>query len=280
MLDNFISDNGFPLMSSTYLAYASLCKKISSDKYKVLISGNGADEIFSGYYAHHMSYLLSIEKERHFKKKYQEWEENTKPFIRMDILKNLKKFKKMSKEKNSTFYENKEYLKFFRKKTNLEEAKSQRHSSDDFINYLNKDLFEDSIPAQLHSIDSISMYYSIEARAPFLSKKLFDLRNKVNKNLLIQKGLAKYILRNAFKKEVPESIINEKEKIGFYVPLNETVNFKNLKITNLILNNPITKKYLNRGLIKNKIYKKNLTHQEEKFIFAILNIALFLRKYK
>jgi asparagine synthase (glutamine-hydrolysing) len=124
------------------------------------------------------------------------------------------------------------------------------------------------------------MYYSIEARAPFLSKKLFDLRNKVNKNLLIQKGLAKYILRNAFKKEVPESIINEKEKIGFYVPLNETVNFKNLKITNLILNNPITKKYLNRGLIKSKIYKKNLTHQEEKFIFTILNIALFLRKYK
>ena len=280
MLDNFISDNGFPLMSSTYLAYASLCKKISSDKYKVLISGNGADEIFSGYYAHHMSYLLSIEKERHFNKKYQEWEKNTKPFIRMDILKNLKKFKKMSKEKNSTYYENKEYLKFFRKKTNLEEPKSQRHSSDDFINYLNKDLFEDSIPAQLHSIDSISMYYSIEARAPFLSKKLFDLRNRVNKNLLIQKGLAKYILRNAFKKEVPESIINEKEKIGFYVPLNETVNFKNLKITNLILNNPITKKYLNRGLIKSKIYKKNLTHQEEKFIFTILNIALFLRKYK
>ena len=104
MLNNFISDNGFPLMSSTYLAYGSLCKKIAIDRYKVLISGNGADEIFSGYYAHHMSYLLSIEKEKYFKKKYCEWEQNTKPFIRMEILKNFEEFKKMSKEKNPTFH--------------------------------------------------------------------------------------------------------------------------------------------------------------------------------
>ncbi len=280
MLNNYIADNGFPLMSSTYLAYGSLCKKISSDKYKVLISGNGADEIFSGYYAHHMSYLLSIEKESYFKKKHHEWEKNTKPFIRMEILKNFKKFKKMSKEKNPTFHENKEYLKFFIKKNNLKEYKSQRYSNDDFINHLDKDLFEDSVPAQMHSIDNISMYYSIEARAPFLSKKLFDLRNRVNKNLLIQKGIAKYILRNAFKKEVPDSIINEKEKIGFYSPLSETINLKNLKITNLILNNRITKKYLNRDLIKNKIYNNNLSHQDEKFIFSLLNIALFLKKNK
>ena len=227
-----------------------------------------------------LKHSVSIEKEQYFKKKYQEWEENTKPFIRMNILKNFKEFKKMSKEKNSTFHESKEYLKFFRKKINLEKQKRQYRSGDDFINYLNKDLFEDSIPAQLHSIDSISMYYSIEARAPFLSKKIFDLRNRINKNLLIQKGIAKYILRNAFKKEVPESIINQKEKIGFYLSLNETLNFKNLKITNLILNNSITKKYLNRSLIKNKIHINNLNHQEEKFIFGILNIALFLKKYK
>ncbi len=280
MLNNFISDNGFPLMSSTYLAYGSLCKKIAIDRYKVLISGNGADEIFSGYYAHHMSYLLSIEKEDYFKKKYCEWEQNTKPFIRMEILKNFEEFKKMSKKKNPTFHENQEYLKFFKNKKNLKERKGQRYSKDNFINHLNKDLFEDSIPPQVHSIDNISMYYSIEARAPFLSKNLFDLRNKINKNLLIQKGVAKYILRNAFKKEVPESIINEKEKIGFYLPLSETINFKNFKITNLILNNRITKKYLNRGLIKSKIFNNNLTHQDEKFIFSLLNIALFIKKYQ
>mgnify|MGYP001169330086 CR=1 FL=1 len=280
MLDNFIGDSGFPLMSSTYLAYGSLCKKINKDKYKVLVSGNGGDEIFSGYYAHHMSYLLSIEKKNNFKKKYLEWEKNTKPFIRMSILKNFKEYKKMAKGKNPTFHESSEYLKFFKTKIISKNLKNKRYSHDHFINHLDKDLFEDSIPAQVHSIDNISMYYSIESRAPFLSKNLFDLRNKTNKNLLIRNGFSKYILRNAFKNEIPNSIIYEKEKIGFYSPLNETINLKNKNIINLILNNPVTKKYLNKDLIKNKIESKNLSHQDEKFIFGILNIALFIKKYK
>tara|TARA_B110000971_G_scaffold96370_1_gene99105 strand:- start:10575 stop:12419 length:1845 start_codon:yes stop_codon:yes gene_type:complete len=279
MLDSFIGDSGFPLMSSTYLAYGSLCKKISRDKYKVLVSGNGADEIFSGYYAHHMSYLLSIEKKSYFKEKYLEWEKNTKPFIRTNILKNFKEYKKMTKDKKSGFHESLEYLKFFKKEIKFKNFKNKIYSHDHFINHLNKDLFEDSVPAQVHSIDNISMYYSIESRAPYLSRNLFDLRNKTNKNFLIKNGISKYILRNAFKKEIPNSIIHDKEKIGFYSPLNETINLKNKKIVNLILNNSITKKYLNKDLIKSKINDNDLSHQDEKFIFGILNIALFLKRY-
>jgi len=279
MLENFIDDFGFPLMSSTYLAYGNLCKKISEENFKVLISGNGGDEIFSGYYAHHMSYLLSIEKKPYFKKKYNEWEKNTKPFIRMDILKDLKKFKKILKSKNPTFHENEDYEKYFKKKLNIKNIKNKTYSDDYFINHLNKDLFEDSIPAQLHSIDNISMYYSIESRAPYLSRNFFDLRNKINKNLLINKGMAKYVLRDAFKNDLPKKIIYEKEKIGFYSALNETINLKNSKIIKLILNNHITKKYLDRNLIKSKIYKNDLNHQDEKFIFGILNVALFLQKF-
>ena len=185
----------------------------------------------------------------------------------------------MAKGKNPTFHESSEYLKFFKKEIRSKNLKNKNYSQDQFINHLDRDLFEDSIPAQLHSIDNISMYYSIESRAPYLSKNLFDLRNETNKNLLIQNGISKYILRNAFKKEIPNSIMYEKEKIGFYSPLNETINLKNKKITNLILNNSITKKYLNKDLIKSKIDNNNLSHQDEKFIFGILNIALFLKKY-
>lgn len=279
MLKNFISNFGFPLMSSTYLAYGSLCKEISKDKFKVIISGNGGDEIFSGYYAHHMSYLLSIENTNYFKKKYNEWEKNTKPFIRSKILKDFDEYKKLLKSSNPTFHENKEYEKYFTNKFSIKNYKRFHYSKDFFLNHLNKDLFEDSIPAQVHSIDNISMFFSIESRAPFLSKNLFDLRNKINKNLLIKDGKAKYVLRNAFKNELPKTIINDKEKIGFYSTLNETLNLKNKEVLNLILNNTITKKYLNRNLIKKKIFQNKLNHQDEKFIFSILNVAIFLKKF-
>ena len=279
MLKNFISNFGFPIVSSTYLAYGSLCSQISKDKYQVIISGNGGDEIFSGYYAHHMSYLLSIESKSNFKKKYAQWKQNTKPFIRSNILKNFDEYKKLLKSKDPTFHENQEYEKFFLNKVKSNKSKKLKFSKDYFINHLNKDLFEDSIPAQVHSIDNISMYFSIESRAPYLSKNLFDLRNKFNKNLLIRYGIAKYVLRDAFKNEVPKKIINEREKIGFYSTLNETLNLKNKKVLKLILDNPVTKKYLKRNLIQEKILNNDLNHQDEKFIFSILNIAILLKKF-
>ncbi len=280
MLDAFINETGFPLMSSTYLAFGNLCKKIKKDNFKVLISGNGGDEIFSGYYAHHMSYLVSIEKNKDFNLKYKEWFDNTEPFIRNPILKNLMEYKKITKGKFPTQYEKNDYNKFFKKNPKIKKLENKIYSKDKFINNLDKDLFEDSIPAQLHSIDNISMYYSIESRAPFLSKNLFDFRNTLKKNFLIRDGIAKFILRDAFKKEIPSKIINNKEKTGFYLPLDETLNFKSKKIQNLILNNSVTKKYLKRNTIKQKINYETLSHQDEKFLFALLNISLFLKHYK
>lgn len=263
-------------MSSTYLAYAELCKTIKKQNYKVLISGNGGDELFSGYYSHHMSYLVSTEKEKFFNKYIKDWEINTRPYIRLDVLKNFKKFKN---NLNPTLYETKYYSKFFKEKK-FENLKKQNYEKDFFLNHLNKDLFADSLPAQLHSIDNISMYYSIEARAPFLFQNLFDFRNKFKKSFLIRNGIAKYLLRNSFKNNLPKSVIFEKEKIGFYSTLNETINLKSKKIRNLILNCSITKKYLNKNLIKSIIDNRNLNHQEEKFIFSLINIAIFSKKYR
>ena len=41
-----------------------LQEQISNDGYKVSISGTAADEIYSGYYDHHLYYLHSLEKNK------------------------------------------------------------------------------------------------------------------------------------------------------------------------------------------------------------------------
>ena len=35
-------------------------QSISRNKIKVIISGNGSDEIFSGYYDHHLAYISDL----------------------------------------------------------------------------------------------------------------------------------------------------------------------------------------------------------------------------
>ena len=98
-----------------------------------------------------MSYLLSIESKSYFKKKYKEWEKNTKPYIRTSILKNLNEYKQLYKSPNPTFHENKDYEKYFTKKFQSNNLINQNYSKDHFINHLNKDCLV--IPAQVHSID-------------------------------------------------------------------------------------------------------------------------------
>ena len=98
IVDNIIKESGFPLLSTTSLAINKICQKVKKDGYKVIISGNGADEIFSGYYAHHISYLISIKKSKIYQKNYNDWANNTKPKIRTSILKDIETYEKNLKK--------------------------------------------------------------------------------------------------------------------------------------------------------------------------------------
>ena len=62
------------------------------------------------------------------------------------------------------------------------------------------------------------MKYSIEARSPFLNKKLFEYVNSFHRNELINKMKSKKILRNFLYKNKMGYIAKAKKK-GFTIPL-------------------------------------------------------------
>lgn len=78
-----------------------------------------------------------------------------------------------------------------------------------------------SIPYQLHSEDRNSMMHSIESRVPFLDYRLVEFGLSLPDNLKINKGVTKYILREALKKDLPPMIYSRHSKLGFPAPENE-----------------------------------------------------------
>ena len=279
-IEKLIKDTAFPLVSSTNLAINEICKKVKKDGYKVIMTGHGADEMFSGYYAHHLSYLMSIEKTNIFKKNYNLWKKNTRPFIRTEVLKNFDLFKK-SYKKNSYNFESDIYEKFFKFKKNIKKPVKilSKKNKDFFISHLDNDLFYDNFPSQAHSIDNISMHNSIESRAPFVNHYFYNLRNNMSKNFLVKNGLAKFILRDIYKNKIPEMIILNPNKTGFYLPLAEFLNLKSKKIFNFIFMNKFLKKIIKLNLIKKKYYNGRLSQQDQKFVFHLYNIAIFMKIY-
>jgi asparagine synthase (glutamine-hydrolysing) len=66
--------------------------------------------------------------------------------------------------------------------------------------------------------DKMTMAHSLELRVPFLDKEVFEAASKIPTSLKTANGTTKYILRKAAEGIVPEHVLNRK-KLGFPVPI-------------------------------------------------------------
>jgi asparagine synthase (glutamine-hydrolysing) len=66
--------------------------------------------------------------------------------------------------------------------------------------------------------DKMTMAHSLELRVPFLDKAVFDIASKIPTNLKTANGTTKYILRKAAEGIVPNHVLDRK-KLGFPVPI-------------------------------------------------------------
>ena len=80
---------------------------------------------------------------------------------------------------------------------------------------LEGDLFQD-----IKNIDETNLkhnlkvfnYFGVDMICPFLEKEVVELATKISPELKIKDGVNKYILREAFRKYLPEEIINQNKK--------------------------------------------------------------------
>jgi asparagine synthase (glutamine-hydrolysing) len=80
-------------------------------------------------------------------------------------------------------------------------------------------LTETSLPMLLRYEDRNSMVYSVESRVPFLTPDLVNFAFHLPEEYLISKnGVSKSVFRAAMQGLVPDIILNRRDKIGFATP--------------------------------------------------------------
>ncbi|MBR9913756.1 MAG: asparagine synthase (glutamine-hydrolyzing) [Algicola sp.] len=72
----------------------------------------------------------------------------------------------------------------------------------------------------LVKVDRTSMMNSLECRAPFLNRELFEFTMSLPENYLIKNWSKKHILKEAFRPDFPDNFL-EKSKQGFGVPVGD-----------------------------------------------------------
>ena len=87
-LKDQISYHDSPVTTINSFLSFMLLKKIKQDGFKICISGIGSDELFSGYYDHHLLYLNEIKNNKKlYKKSLNYWKSNTLPLVKNHVKK-------------------------------------------------------------------------------------------------------------------------------------------------------------------------------------------------
>tara|TARA_B100000989_G_C19530052_1_gene469106 strand:- start:4545 stop:5351 length:807 start_codon:yes stop_codon:yes gene_type:complete len=259
--------------SLTSLAFAIVCKKIKSNGFKVVLTGIGGDELFKGYYHHFLSFLYSIKNKKYFEKYLKLWEKNQKPYIRSKEYRDFHIVKKIAKKNNTihSFHEDHELEKYFIKKNKF---KKRKYSNNFMHNAIINDIKHYSLPNQLEYADNISMYYSLEARSPFLSKDILKFSNRLPDTYFFKNGYPKSILRDAMKPIMSKKIIYNLNKVGFYISFSDFFGREIEMIKRILIKSKILKKIIKKDTIKILLQKKKIQHSESKFLFSLLNVAM------
>ncbi len=273
-LKKILTHRSSPLSTLTNYIQWLLYKNISKKGYKVAISGIGADEIFSGYYDHHLAYFYDIRKNKTLlRKSLTNWKKNILPLIRNKFFRDHSFYFK-SKSPHYLFDKNKDINRFSKMKLDFK-FKEKKFIKSKLRNRMLNELLIESVPVILEEEDLNAMYFSVENRSPFLNHKLFEYLNTVDTKYFIKNGYAKNLLRDSLKSILPSHIRKNYEKIGFNVSLPKLINFKSKNVLNFINKDSKIYEYVKKDLI-NKVISENDIQNNSYFLFKFINLKLII----
>jgi len=219
--DEIIKSQERPIGSASVFAQYAVMKLAKEKGVTVLLDGQGADEVFGGYYPFAGAYLLSILKSGNFfrfKKEMKLLKQNFNPKMEMAMMRSVfynlpKGMKLLARKKNRLGFN----LLSARYKKVARGLSVPERSSSDF-----KDLAAKSVGfgllELLHYEDRNSMRFSIESRVPFLDHRLVEWALAQPSEKLINKGWTKNPIRELLDKKGLQDLAWRRDKLGFVVP--------------------------------------------------------------
>ena len=296
-----------PVADPTAILNYVLAEK-ASKSVKVILTGEGADEIFAGYEQYKIMNLAKT------------YNKIVPKFVQKSLIQGLKIlpketfFMKLSNYLSSINNTPKSYVELLsifdksekeflysedltRKIGSLDsDLKSVSCYFKNSYDMLNKMLLSDIktwLPNNmLIKLDMMSMAHSIEARVPFLDHRIVEFSSKIPTKLKLKGLNEKFVLKKSMTKKIPKEILKRKKQ-RFFVPLDFW--FKNnigYITDNLFLESEFLRKNFNKKFIlklldyqKNSSHKTILKHNQllrlyyPRQIWSLLTIAMWHETY-
>ncbi|MBI3039564.1 asparagine synthase (glutamine-hydrolyzing) [bacterium] len=212
--DNLVTSQ-FDIFRSLSVMSQYLTMKAVKEHVKVILSGQGADELFGGYY-HYMARYLG--KNPHaFKDRLNLIGRRAFEELKQGIKLTQTTWKKKYLLENDNFDNLKavlDYLPQYKPNWDLLLEKFTGNLS----KALRFDIERLNLPQLLRYEDRNAMAFSIENRTPFTDYRVIEFANSIPLEYKFKNGVGKYFLREFSKRILPKEIFNRIDKKGFEAP--------------------------------------------------------------
>ena len=261
-----------PVPTINFLLQSYLAKELKRDGVKILLSGNGADEIFSGYYHHYINYFQNNHNLN--SQNLNIWKKKVKPLIRNSNFANLNyNINKKNLLSNYNFY-----LNTLGKQNIKKIVKEKKFDNSKFKNRLLNELYHESVPVITFAEDLNCMKESIENRNPFLNISIKNFVNQIPEKFFIQNGYTKFLLRDTFSDILPKDISKNYQKNGFNFSFRTLFPLDDNRIIKFIEKKSYIYNYISKEKILALYNKELLNDEENKFAFSFLTNKIFIEQ--
>ncbi|MGH8574683.1 MAG: asparagine synthase-related protein, partial [Gammaproteobacteria bacterium] len=163
----------------------------------------------------------------------------------------------------------------------FDEPFAEREYADSLLfNRMHNELFHESVPVILHEDDLNAMYFSIENRSPFLDRELYEFSCSIPPKHLVQRGMAKAVLRDSMRGIVPERIVENRRKVGFNAPILDLLDREDPEVREWVLGESPVWRHVRRDAIEQVLALEQLQNSKSKFLFNFVCAKLFLEEFE
>jgi asparagine synthase (glutamine-hydrolysing) len=225
-LEALIACQGEPFGSTSIYAQHRVFRRAREAGIKVMLDGQGADELLAGYESYLRSRLHSLLRQGRFVEAFRFvraarerpggrrlWTAAGK--VLPAAVKAPLRWLVTRLQKESTALD----ARWFRARAAWPDPRSG--PADRFVlrHHLHEGLTETSLPMLLRYEDRNSMHHSIESRVPFLTPAFASFVLGLREEHIVgHDGTSKLVFRRAMRGIVPDAILDRRDKIGFATP--------------------------------------------------------------
>lgn len=224
IIDNLVEVYDEPMADSSCIPTLLLCQ-LTSKHLKVVLSGDGGDEVFAGY--------------NWYKKHLQTMKENRSNFVRLITNKHINKnnFENYYNKLLLNRFDEKMFGEFFTKRISalikkenssfiMKKYYREELSGVRALQYVDLNTF--MIDDALVKVDRASASHSLEVRVPFLDHNLIESVWRLPKSIFSENETEKTVLKKIAENKIPKIILNKSKK-GFSAPLTQWSIFQNIE---------------------------------------------------